>query len=252
MINMYVLKKSSPLPALLIAACCSLAACSTQPQPPTPKSEAPTVEAEPTRAPEADETEPEAELAPTQADSDPPSKGEPPAQDPPHDPGEEPKAEEPKAEDSKAEDPKGDKTVTRSRQTLRVSHMLDRLEIREVFKFDGTLADAPFEGQTSSAIYNAHRLQPADGKSLGFALQFWKLPSSTRALEQFEELFSQSVGGVKTKDAGDRSFRVEHHKLRSLVFLDQRHQAIAWLTCDEKLCSFEQLTLFAQRVRKRF
>jgi hypothetical protein len=257
----------SPLRALLCASVCALlctSLCGCQPAEPAPSAPKPSprvIAAQPP-APVEDVVavedmkpvedvhavkaapDPLPDPLPTRLGADPDAD---PAPDAPPDTAE--GTEPPPAEPS--EDDAPTKPKRKGRQLLRVSHLLDRLEVREVFRYDATLSDATFPGQEASSTYNAHRLQPSDSASLGFAVQLWELPSQTRALEQFEALFSQSVGGVKTKDAADRSFRISHHKLRSLVFLDLRHQAVVWLSCDEKLCSFDQITQLAQRVRKR-
>ena len=59
------------------------------------------------------------------------------------------------------------------------------------------------------------------------------------------------MGGERSKDVGDMSFRTEHHATRTIVFLDRRRSTLASVTCESKLCTFDQLTALARRVQRR-
>ena len=135
------------------------------------------------------------------------------------------------------------------RRALRVEHLFgesdgDKSTLRKLFDYQGYLAEASFPGQQPSPSYNTYRLKTDKPQQFGFGVQVWKEASPQLAQSHFERLFAQSIGGIKGKEAGDRSFRVENDGLRSFVFLKRPTNTVVWLVCDRALCSFDQLIAF--------
>ena len=144
----------------------------------------------------------------------------------------------------------GKKRTTVSRSFLRVTHMLDRKDVREALDFKDLLEEGEFVGQPASATYNATRLA-TEGGGFGVALQVWKLKNGAAATRQYDDLYKRSLGGERSRDAGDSSFRTVNHGLHSVVFVDKRRSTVAWVTCEANICSFEELSDLARRIQRR-
>ncbi len=134
---------------------------------------------------------------------------------------------------------------------LNVAVLLERAELREATGYQGLIEEVDLPGQKASARYNGVRWRVDDANDLGISLQVWKPGNQPAATKRFDDLFSQSFGGTKSRDAGDDAFRTEHHGLRSLTFIDRRRSAVANLSCTASICTFDQLADLARRVQRR-
>jgi len=142
------------------------------------------------------------------------------------------------------------RSKTLQRDMVKVSHLLDTIEVRQVFDTLDRFEPALFPGQPAGADYNALRLKPVDGKGFGIGVQVWRRKPGREVGELFENLFRESVGGERGRDLGE-SFRSEHHKLRTLTFVDRRKGWVVALTCDASLGTFDQLVTYGTRLRPK-
>lgn len=133
---------------------------------------------------------------------------------------------------------------------LKVDGMLEPADVWKSLDYKGLLQHGEFVGQAPSKTYNAMRLATENG-GFGVALQVWKPGSATAGTRRFDDLYKNSIGGQRSKDVGTLAFRSEHHGLRSVVFLDQQRSTVAWVTCEAKLCSFEQLADLSRRIQRK-
>ena len=143
------------------------------------------------------------------------------------------------------------KTVSVQRNLLRVDTMLTKKDIRESVPYNDLLVLGSIVGQEPSMTYNSVRWTTGKEGVFGFGLEVWKPGSQTAANKRFNGLYAQSLGGTVTKDVGDRSFRTEHHHLRTITFYDRKRSGVASISCDTSLCTFDELAALARRVQRK-
>jgi len=134
---------------------------------------------------------------------------------------------------------------------LVVADLLTHADIREIFRYEGSLSVSTLEGIESSEGYNSIRLASDDG-GFGFAVQVWQMDAARQLEPRFQRLRDTWISATDDRDPiGDVAFYGEFEGIRYYAFSTAGARSMSVITCQTMLCTPNQLRTLADRVYDR-
>lgn len=134
---------------------------------------------------------------------------------------------------------------------LVVADLLTHADIREIFRYEGSLAVSSLEGIEPTDGYNAIRLASDDG-GFGFAVQVWQLDAARQLEPRFQRLRDTWISATDDREpVGDGAFYGEFEGIRYYAFAAGEARSMSVISCQTMLCTPNQLRTLADRVYDR-
>ena len=134
---------------------------------------------------------------------------------------------------------------------LVVADLLTHADVREIFRYEGSLSVSTLEGIDASEGYNSTRLASDDG-GFGFAVQVWQLDAARQLEPRFERLRDTWISATDDREpVGDTAFYGEFEGIRYYAFAAPSARSMSVVSCQTMLCTPNQLRTLATRVFDR-